>query len=227
MGISIREIVFDIGGGAVDGADVKAVQTGGPSGGCIPASRFDLPIDYDSLAQAGSIMGSGGMIVMDNHTCIVDVAKYFMGFLKDESCGKCYACRKGTQRMYELLEDITEGRGTTEQLDLLEELALVVKDTTLCGLGQTAANPVLSTLRYFREEYLEHIEHQRCPAGVCKTLISFSINDKCTGCAVCVSNCPTAAISGRRKERHAIDPGKCIKCGNCRSMCNFNAVEVV
>ena len=227
MGITIREIVYDIGGGAVDGASVKAVQTGGPSGGCIPVSRFDLPIDYDSLAKAGSIMGSGGMIVMDNHTCIVDVAKYFMGFLKDESCGKCYTCRKGTQRMYEILEDITEGRGRKEQLELLEELALVVKDTTMCGLGQTAPNPVLSTLRYFREEYLEHIGNGRCPAGVCKALITYSINENCTGCGVCASNCPTEAIAGKRKERHSIDASKCIKCGNCRSACKFNAVEVV
>ncbi len=227
MGITIREIVYDIGGGAVDGASIKAVQTGGPSGGCIPVSRFDLPIDYDSLAKAGSIMGSGGMIVMDNHTCIVDVAKYFMGFLKDESCGKCYTCRKGTQRMYEILEDITEGRGRKEQLELLEELALVVKDTTMCGLGQTAANPVLSTLRYFREEYLEHIKNGQCPAGVCKALISYSINEHCTGCGVCASNCPTEAIAGERKERHSIDASKCIKCGNCRSACKFNAVEVV
>ncbi len=227
MGISIKEIVFDIGGGSVDGASIKAVQTGGPSGGCIPAARFDLPIDYDTLAKAGSIMGSGGMIVMDNHTCIVDVAKYFMGFLKDESCGKCYTCRKGTQRMYEILEDVTEGHGTEDQLELLEELALVVKDTTMCGLGQTAANPVLSTLRYFREEYLEHIRNQRCPAGVCKTLISYSINENCTGCGVCASNCPTEAISGERKGRYSVNASKCIKCGNCRSVCKFNAVEVV
>ncbi|HOZ45512.1 MAG TPA: NADH-quinone oxidoreductase subunit NuoF [Candidatus Hydrogenedentes bacterium] len=226
MGITIHEIVYDIGGGPVGNADIKAVQTGGPSGGCIPAARFDLPIDYDSLAQAGSIMGSGGMIVMDNRTCVVDVAKYFMGFLKDESCGKCFSCRKGTQRMHEILNDITQGRGTREQLDLLEELALVVKDTTMCGLGQTAANPVLSTLRYFRDEYLEHVEHHRCPAGVCKPLISFSINDNCVGCQACAKRCPAQAISGERKTKHSIDARKCIKCGTCRSVCKQDAVEV-
>ena len=227
MGISINEIVYDIGGGPSGIGAIKAVQTGGPSGGCIPASRFDLPIDYDSLAEAGSIMGSGGMIVMDEHTCIVDVARYFMGFLKDESCGKCFTCRKGTQRMYEILDDITQGRGAPEQLDLLEELALVVKDTTMCGLGQTAANPVLSTLRYFRDEYIKHIEKKRCPAGVCKPLITYSINDECTGCLACVKQCPAEAIIGKRKEKQHIDADKCVKCGNCRTVCRFNAVEVV
>ncbi|NLV39874.1 MAG: 4Fe-4S binding protein [Candidatus Hydrogenedentes bacterium] len=226
MGITIREIVHDIGGGPVGRADFKAVQTGGPSGGCIPASRFDLPIDYDSLAKAGSIMGSGGMIVMDGNTCVVDVAKYFMGFLKDESCGKCFTCRKGTQRMHEILDGITSGNGTREQLDLLEELALTVKDTTMCGLGQTAANPVLSTLRYFRDEYLEHIDGHRCPAGVCKPLISYSINENCSGCMACGKNCPTQAISGERNKRQVIDPDKCIKCGSCRSVCKHDAVEV-
>jgi ferredoxin len=171
-------------------------------------------------------MGSGGMIVMDEHTCIVDVAKYFMAFLKDESCGTCFSCRKGTQRMHEILEDIAEGRATVEQLDLLEELAKVVKDTTLCGLGQTSANPVLSTLRYFRDEFLEHIEHKRCPAGVCKALITYSISGLCTGCKLCVKACPTGAIEGERKQRHAIDPEKCTRCGTCRSLCKQQAVEV-
>ncbi|HNR31099.1 MAG TPA: NADH-quinone oxidoreductase subunit NuoF [Candidatus Hydrogenedentes bacterium] len=226
MGITIREIVHEIGGGPVGNAEIKAVQTGGPSGGCIPASRFELPIDYDGLAKAGSIMGSGGMIVMDGHTCVVDVAKYFMGFLKDESCGKCFTCRKGTQRMHEILDDITQGRGTHDQLDLLEELALVVKDTTMCGLGQTAANPVLSTLRYFRDEYLAHIDQQRCPAGVCKPLITFSINENCSGCQACAKACPADAIYGERKQRHTIDTSKCIKCGTCRSVCKRDAVEV-
>jgi ferredoxin len=188
---------------------------------------FDLPIDYDSLSQAGTIMGSGGMIVMDEHTCMVDVAKYFMNFLKGESCGKCFTCRKGTQRMYEILEDISEGRGTREKLDLLEELAGVVKDTTLCGLGQTAPNPVLSTLRYFREEYLEHIENRRCPAGVCKALTRYSIGEKCQGCQRCLEVCPVQAITGRKKERHSIDLGRCLRCGVCRTVCPFGAVEIL
>jgi NADH:ubiquinone oxidoreductase subunit F (NADH-binding)/NAD-dependent dihydropyrimidine dehydrogenase PreA subunit/(2Fe-2S) ferredoxin len=226
MGMTIGEIVHEIGGGPVGKARIKAVQTGGPSGGCIPVERFDLPIDYDSLTEAGSIMGSGGMIVMDDKTCMVDVAKYFMKFLKDESCGKCFVCRKGTQRLYELLDDISAGRGTPGHLDLLEELALVVKDATMCGLGQTAPNPVLSTLRYFRDEYLEHIEHRRCPAGVCRELITYSINDNCQGCRACVRACPADAITGQKKEQHAIDAAKCIKCGACRSVCKFDAIEV-
>ncbi len=226
MGITIKEIIDDIGGGPVGEARIKAVQTGGPSGGCIPASMFDLSIDYDSLAKAGSIMGSGGMIVMDENTCMVDVAKYFMNFLKDESCGKCFTCRKGTQRMYEILEDISNGKGTLADLDLLEELALVVKDTTMCGLGQTASNPVLSTLKYFREEYIEHIENKRCPAGVCKELITYSINENCTGCLACLAVCPEEAITGKKKELHVIDPAKCIKCGACKSICKYDAVDV-
>jgi NADH:ubiquinone oxidoreductase subunit F (NADH-binding) len=225
MGTPIREIVDDIGGGWKDGA-IKAVQTGGPSGGCIPAARFDLPVDYDSLSGAGSIMGSGGMIVMDENTCMVDVAKYFMNFLSDESCGKCFVCRKGTQRMHEILDDVSKGRGTVEQLDLLEELALVVRDASMCGLGQTAANPVLTTLRFFRDEYLEHIQNQRCPAGVCKELITYSINDNCNGCGACVLACPEKAISGEKKEPHVLDASKCIKCGACKSVCKFEAVDV-
>ena len=226
MGLTIDEIVNKIGGGSENGVPIKAVQTGGPSGGCIPASHFHLPIDYDSLAQAGSIMGSGGMIVMDEHTCMVDIAKYFMAFLKDESCGKCYVCRKGTQRMYEILEDISNGVGTHEQLDILEELALVVKDASMCGLGQTAANPVLSTLRYFREEYLKHIDEKKCPAGVCKNLITFEINEKCNGCGACLRPCPEDAITGGKKEAHVIDSDKCIKCGVCKSVCKFDAIDV-
>ena len=226
MGTSIHEIVHDIGGGPVTGKTIKAVQTGGPSGGCIPSSRFDLAIDYESLNQAGSIMGSGGMIVMDEKTCMVDVARYFMNFLKDESCGKCFPCRKGTQRMFEILDDITRGNGNLAQLDLLEELALVVKDTTMCGLGQTTPNPVLSTLRYFRDEYVEHIEKKRCRARVCKELITYSINEKCTGCRRCVRTCPSQAISGKKKNRHAIAPEKCLKCGACESACSFDAVDV-
>lgn len=226
MGIALEEVVYVIGGGSPDKAEIKAIQTGGPSGGCIPASQFSLTIDYESLKEAGSIMGSGGMIVMDEHTCMVDVAKYFMNFLKDESCGKCFPCRKGTQRMYEILDDISTGKGTSASLDLLKELATTVKDTTLCGLGQTAPNPVLSTLRYFRNEYLEHIEYRRCPAGVCKELITYSINQNCTGCQLCLRACPSEAIAGKKKEPHAIDPNRCIKCGACRSACKFDAVDV-
>ncbi|MCK4340336.1 MAG: 4Fe-4S binding protein [Phycisphaerae bacterium] len=226
MGITIEKVVADIGGGSSGKAKIKAVQTGGPSGGCIPAARFDLPIDYDSLTEAGSIMGSGGMIVMDEHTCMVDVAKYFMNFLKDESCGKCYTCRKGIQRMHEILEDVSNGKGTLDQLDLLEELALVVKDTTMCGLGQTASNPVLSTLRYFRDEYVEHVKNRRCPAGVCKELVTYSINEDCTGCTACVRVCPEGAITGETKKRHVIDPDKCIKCGACKTVCKFDAIDV-
>jgi NADH:ubiquinone oxidoreductase subunit F (NADH-binding)/NAD-dependent dihydropyrimidine dehydrogenase PreA subunit len=226
MGMTIKEIIEDIGGGPSEKAAIKAVQTGGPSGGCIPADKFNLPIDYDSLNKAGSIMGSGGMIVMDEHTCMVDVAKYFMNFLKDESCGKCYTCRKGTQRMWEILDDISQGNGTLKQLELLEELGEVVQDSTMCGLGQTAANPVLSTLRFFREEYLEHINNKRCPAGVCKELITYSINELCTGCGLCIKVCPEDAITGNKKEMHYIDTDKCIKCGACKGVCKFDAIEV-
>jgi len=225
MGITVGEIVHDIGGGPSGRAEIKAVQTGGPSGGCIPTSMFDLPIDYESLTKAGSIMGSGGMIVMDENTCMVDIAKYFMQFLKDESCGKCFTCRKGTQRMWEILDDISKGRGTPEMLDLLEELALVVRDTSMCGLGQTASNPVLSTLRYFRDEYLTHVERKFCPAMVCRDLFTYRvIAEKCTGCALCVKVCPTGAITGPRKEPHNLDLSKCIKCRACYDVCKFEAI---
>ncbi len=225
MGITIGEIVHDIGGGPSGRAEIKAVQTGGPSGGCIPAALFDLRVDYDSLNEAGSIMGSGGMIVMDENTCMVDVAKYFMKFLKDESCGKCFTCRKGTQRMWEILDDITSGRGTIEQLSLLEELALVMKDTSMCGLGQTASNPVLSTLRYFRDEYLVHVERRFCPATVCRDLFSYRVvAEKCTGCGLCVKVCPAGAIQGPRKEAHNLDLSKCIKCRACWEVCKFDAI---
>jgi NADH:ubiquinone oxidoreductase subunit F (NADH-binding)/(2Fe-2S) ferredoxin/Pyruvate/2-oxoacid:ferredoxin oxidoreductase delta subunit len=226
MGITIGEIVQEIGAGPSGKTPIKAVQTGGPSGGCIPATKFDLPIDYESLTKAGSIMGSGGMIVMDERTCMVDVAKYFMNFLKDESCGKCFTCRKGTQRMWEILDDVSRGKGTPAHLDLLEELAQVVQDTTMCALGQTAPNPVLSTLRYFREEYLEHIKNKRCPAGVCKDLIFYSISQKCTGCMACIKSCPSEAITGKAKEVHVIDKTKCIKCGACLAVCKYDAVVV-
>ncbi len=226
MGTPIEDIIFSIGGGSVNSSEIKAVQTGGPSGGCIPANMFNLPIDYESLAKVGSIMGSGGMIVMDNHTCMVDVAKYFMNFLKDESCGKCFSCRKGTQRMYEILDDISTGRAQVAHLNLLKELALVVKDTAMCGLGQTAANPVLSTLKYFYKEYIEHIEQKHCTAGVCKELITYSINENCTDCMLCAKACPENVISGKKKEQHVVDTTKCIKCGVCKSVCKFDAVEV-
>lgn len=227
MGITIREVVQGIGGGPAGTEEIKAIQTGGPSGGCIPASKFDLPIDYESLKNVGSIMGSGGMIVMDERTCMVDVAKYFMNFLKDESCGSCFPCRKGTQRMHEILEDISRGKGNAESLVLLEELAMAVRDTTRCGLGQTASNPVLSTLRYFRHEYLAHIEEKHCPAGVCKDLITYSINERCKGCLLCVKACPQGAIAGKKKQRHVVDTDKCIKCGACWEVCKFDAVDLI
>jgi len=227
MGTTIREVVFDIGGGAANGNLIKAVQTGGPSGGCLPVEKFDLAIDFDILSEAGSMVGSGGMVVMDDDTCMVDVAKYFLTFLQDESCGKCLPCRLGIDRMLEIIADITEGRGTLEQLDLLEELAETVSETALCGLGKTAPNPVLSTLRYFRPEYEAHINEKRCPAGVCKALITYSIDpEKCNGCGVCLRSCPYKAIRGEKKEVHVIDPELCQKCGICRSECKFDAIRV-
>lgn len=226
MGLSIREIVYGIGGGSSGKMAIKAVQTGGPSGGCIPESMFDLPIGYESLARAGSIMGSGGMIVMDEHTCMIDVARYFMKFLKDESCGKCFSCRKGTQRMFELLDDIAAGKAGPGHLELLEEVAPVLKDVAMCGLGQTASNPVLSTIKHFREEYVEHIEQKRCRAGVCKGLITFTINEKCTGCGACLKACHDKAIAGEKKKMHVIDPELCSRCGSCRGVCKFEAIDV-
>jgi len=227
MGTPIRDIVFGIGGGATDGKAIKAVQTGGPSGGCLPVDKFDLPVDFDVLYEAGSMVGSGGMVVMDESSCMVDVAKYFLTFLQDESCGLCVPCRLGIDRMLEIITDITEGRGTPEQIDLLEELADTVTQTSLCGLGKTAANPVLSTLRYFREEYEEHIYNKKCPAGVCKALIEYSIDpEKCTGCGVCKQACIHGAISGEKKEPHVINPELCQKCGICRSECKFEAIQV-
>ncbi len=228
MGTPIRTVVFDIGGGALNGKPIKAVQTGGPSGGCLPVEKFDLAIDFDVLSEAGSMIGSGGMVVMDEETCTVDVAKYFLTFLQDESCGKCVPCRLGVDRMLEIITDITEGRGRPEQLDLLEELADTVSQTALCGLGKTAPNPVLSTLRYFRAEYEAHIKEKKCPAGVCKALITYSIDpDKCNGCGVCVRACTYEAISGKKKQVHVIDPQLCQKCGICRSECKFDAIRVV
>ena len=225
MGTTLRTIVEEIGGGVPNGKKFKAAQTGGPSGGCIPAEHIDTPIDYDNLAAIGTMMGSGGLIVMDEDTCMVDIAKFFLEFTVDESCGKCTPCRVGTKRLLELLTKITEGRGTMEDLDRIEELAAFIKSNSLCGLGQTAPNPVLSTLRYFREEYREHILEKRCPAGVCKDLLTYSIDPvKCRGCTICAQNCPADAIKGSVKNPHKIDTSKCIKCGSCYEKCRFGAV---
>ncbi len=226
MGITLRDIVYGIGGGIPGNREFKAVQIGGPSGGCIPAKLLDLPVDYESLTDAGAMMGSGGMIVMDDKTCMVDVAKYFLNFLRDESCGKCVSCREGTQRMWEIVRDITEGKGKESDLALLEELAVACKDASLCGLGQTAANPILSTLRYFRHEFESHIFDKRCPAGVCVKLIRYVVvAEKCTGCQACKKACPTEAIRGTLKDVHMIDQTKCIKCGACQEACRFEAIE--
>ena len=225
MGTTLREIIYDIGGGIPNGKSFKAVQTGGPSGGCIPESLLDTPVDFDRLYDVGSMMGSGGMIVMDEDTCMVDIARYFLAFLCDESCGKCVPCREGLQQMLYILEDITEGRGSLEQLELLEELATVVRDTSLCGLGQTAPNPVLSTIRYFEDEYRAHILERRCPAGACKELITFEIDPaSCTGCLKCLKSCPVGAVSGEKKEPHYIDQSLCEKCGICLEVCKYDAV---
>ena len=227
MGITLREMVFEIGGGTQGDRKFKAVQTGGPSGGCLPASLLDLPIDYERLAEAGSIMGSGGMIVLDEDTCMVDVARYFLDFLRDESCGKCTACREGIDVMYQIVADICEGKGKEEHLPLLEELGQAVKDGSMCALGGTAPNPVLSTLRYFKEEYEAHIRQRRCPAGVCKALITYGIDpEKCKGCLLCNKSCPQEAISGERRKPQTIEQNKCIKCGICRDACKFEAVTV-
>jgi len=226
MGITLREIVYGIGGGIPDKRDFKAVQIGGPSGGCLPAKLLDLPVDYESLTAAGAMMGSGGMIVMDDKTCMVDVAKYFLNFLQDESCGKCVSCREGTQRMYEIVKAITEGKGKESDLAMLEELAKITKDASMCGLGQTAGNPVLTTLRYFRHEYEAHILDKRCPAGVCKNLIRYVVlAEKCTGCQSCKKACPNDCIKGTLKDIHLIDQSKCIKCGACKEACKFEAIE--
>ena len=225
MGTTLREIVEEIGGGIPGGKKFKAAQTGGPSGGCIPAQYLDIPVDYDNLIEIGSMMGSGGLIVMDEDTCMVDIAKFFLEFTVDESCGKCTPCRIGTKRLYELLDKITKGKATMEDLDKLETLCYHIKENALCGLGQTAPNPVLSTLKYFRDEYIAHIQEKRCPAGVCKSLLTIQIlPDKCRGCTLCARNCPTGAISGKVKEAHVIDPEKCVKCGVCIEKCRFGAI---
>jgi len=226
MGKTLREIIFDIGGGIRDGRKFKAVQTGGPSGGCLPESLLDMPVDFDRLSEAGSMMGSGGMIVMDDGTCMVDVARYFVDFLVEESCGKCVPCREGLTQMSHLLHAVAEGKATEATLTALESLSEVVRDASLCALGQTAPNPVLSTLKHFRDEYLAHIREHRCSAAVCKALLTFTINDKCTGCMVCRKECPEKAISGEKKKLHVIDQAKCSHCGVCRAVCKLDAVDV-
>jgi len=226
MGTTLREIVFDIGGGIPDGKEFKAAQTGGPSGGCIPLEHLDTPIDYESLASIGSMMGSGGLIVMDNTKCMVNLAKFYLGFTVDESCGKCTPCRIGTQRMLEMLERITEGNGKEDDIEKLEVLANTIKKSSVCGLGQTAPNPVLSTIKYFRDEYVAHIKDGKCPAGECKALASIEINPElCKGCGICKRQCPVNAITGEVKQAHKIDPAICIKCGACVSKCPFKAIS--
>ena len=226
MGTTLRELVFDVGGGIPGGKKFKAAQTGGPSGGCIPEEFLDTPLDYESLSKLGAIMGSGGLIVMDEDNCMVDVARFFLEFTQDESCGKCTPCRVGTRRMLEILTRLTKGQGEDGDIEKLEALGNLIKSTALCGLGQSAPNPVLSTIKYFRDEYEAHIYEKRCPAGICQSLLRYEIvAELCQGCGLCVRVCPTKAISGQRREVHVIDQELCSKCGNCLSKCPFGAIR--
>ena len=224
MGTTLREIIYDIGGGIKNGREFKAVQTGGPSGGCIPASLLDTPIDYESLNSIGSMMGSGGMIVMDEDNCMVDIAKFYLQFTLEESCGKCTPCRIGNTRLYEIVEKITKGKATEQDIANLKELGQIIKDTSLCGLGQTSPNPILSNLKYFEEEFNAHVRDKHCPAGVCKDLLMYEITDKCIGCTRCAKICPVTCISGKVKELHVIDQDRCIKCGSCYEVCPVDAI---
>ncbi|MEF8873743.1 MAG: NADH-quinone oxidoreductase subunit NuoF, partial [Candidatus Thermoplasmatota archaeon] len=226
IGTTLREVIFDIGGGIADEKEFKAVQLGGPSGGCLPSKHLDTPVDYETLTEAGAIMGSGGMVVMDEDDCMVNVAHYFLDFTQEESCGKCTFCRVGTKRLLEMLEDFSEGRGTDEDIEKLKEMADKIKKHSLCGLGQTAPNPVLTTLRYFEDEYEAHLEEETCPAGVCRELITYAITEKCVGCGTCLEECPADAITGESQEMHEIDQEVCIKCGACQEVCPVDAVEV-
>ena len=226
MGMSLREVIEDIAGGSSSGYPINAAQLGGPSGGCVPASMFDTPVGYEELVSTGAIMGSGGMVVMDETACMIDIARFFLRFTQDESCGKCTFCRVGTRRMLEILERIATGNAVLADLDLLENLAHQIRTAALCGLGQTAPNPVLTTLKYFRPEYEAHITERKCPAGKCKELTKFTITDACNGCGLCAHNCPVNAIAGAKKQKHSIDQEKCTVCGVCRDVCKPQAVAV-